>query len=60
MAKHRTVSGERFVTLISERRIKIRVKQLARRISREYRNATPVFIGVLNGSFLFFADLVRD
>jgi hypoxanthine phosphoribosyltransferase len=60
MAKHRTVSGERFVPLISERRIRIRVKQLARRISRDYRGQTPVFIGVLNGSFIFFADLVRE
>jgi hypoxanthine phosphoribosyltransferase len=60
MVKHRTVSGERFVPLISERRITIRVKQLARRISKEYRGTVPVFIGVLNGSFIFFADLVRE
>jgi len=60
MAKHRTVSGERFVPLISERRIRIRVKQLARQISKDYRGEVPVLIGVLNGSFIFFADLVRE
>ena len=59
MAKHRTVSGERFIPLISERRIRIRVKQLARQISKDYRGEVPVLIGVLNGSFIFFADLVR-
>lgn len=60
MAKLRTVNGERFALLISERRIGIRVKQLARRISRDYRGSVPVLIGVLNGSFIFFADLVRE
>jgi len=46
--------------MISERRIKARVKQLARRINRDYRGTVPVFIGVLNGSFIFFADLIRE
>ena len=60
MAKLRTVNGERFALLLSERRIMIRVKQLARRISRDYRGSVPVLIGVLNGSFIFFSDLVRE
>lgn len=46
--------------MISERRIKARVKQLARRISKDYRGTVPVLIGVLNGSFIFFADLIRE
>ena len=55
-----TVNGDRFVEMISERRIKAKVRQLARTISRDYRNTVPVFIGVLNGSFIFFADLIRE
>jgi len=60
MAKYLTVNGDRFAVMLSERRIKTRVRQLARQISREYRGKTPVFIGVLNGSFIFFADLIRE
>jgi hypoxanthine phosphoribosyltransferase len=60
MPKYRTVHGDRFAVMLSERRIKTRVRQLARQISREYRGKVPVFIGVLNGSFIFFADLIRE
>ena len=60
MAKPIRVNGDRFVEMISERRIKAKVRELARRISRDYRGIVPVFIGVLNGSFIFFADLIRE
>jgi hypoxanthine phosphoribosyltransferase len=46
--------------MISERQIKAKVKQLAREISKTYTGTAPVFIGVLNGSFIFFADLIRE
>ena len=55
-----TINGDRFVPMLSERRIKTRIKQLAARISKDYRKTIPVFIGVLNGSFVFFSDLVRE
>ncbi|MCK5571219.1 MAG: hypoxanthine phosphoribosyltransferase [Bacteroidetes bacterium] len=54
------VNGEVFVQMISERRIKDRVRELAEEISKDYAGTVPVFIGVLNGSFIFFADLIRD
>ncbi len=60
MPRSRKVNGDLFDVMISERRIRARVKQLARRISRDYRGTVPVFIGVLNGSFIFFADLIRE
>ena len=59
MAKTRRVNGEVFEVMISERRIDARVRQLAARISRDYRGKVPVLIGILNGSFIFLADLVR-
>ncbi len=58
--KQIAVNGDTFVVMISERRIKARVKALARRLSKDYKETVPVFIGVLNGSFIFFADLVRE
>jgi hypoxanthine phosphoribosyltransferase len=60
MAARITVNGDTFVEMISERRIKAKVKDLAKRIDKDYRGSVPVFIGVLNGSFIFFADLVRE
>jgi hypoxanthine phosphoribosyltransferase len=55
-----SINGDDFVPMLTERRIQIRTKQLARQISKDYKETIPVFIGVLNGSFIFFADLVRE
>jgi hypoxanthine phosphoribosyltransferase len=35
------------------------VARLALEISRDYRDKEPLFIGILKGSFVFMADLVR-
>ncbi len=59
MEKTITVNGETFVQMLSERKIQARVRELARQISNDYMRSVPVFIGVLNGSFIFFADLIR-
>lgn len=32
---------------------------MARRIARDYSDKTPIFIGILKGSFIFMADLIR-
>ena len=60
MAKGIRVNGDYFTVMISERRIKARVKKLALQISRDCKGTVPVFIGILNGSFIFFADLIRE
>ncbi len=54
-----TLNGDTFQPYLSEKKIQIRVKQLGRQINKAYRGKTPIFIGVLNGSFLFMADLIR-
>jgi hypoxanthine phosphoribosyltransferase len=46
--------------LISSERIAKRVKAIARKIERDYKGKLPIFIGVLNGSFIMIADLVRE
>ena len=45
---------------ISEEEIRQQVKKIAQDITNEYQNQEPVMIGVLNGVFVFFADLVRE
>jgi hypoxanthine phosphoribosyltransferase len=46
--------------LISKNRLKKRVRELAGKISRDYRGKKLVLIGVLKGSFIFLSDLVRE
>lgn len=60
MPNTRKVNGDVFSLMISERRIKEKVKDLARRITKDYKGKVPVFIGILNGSFIFFSDLIRE
>ena len=45
--------------LYKESDIVIIVDKLARQLNRDYKHQTPVLVGVLNGSFVFMADLVR-
>jgi hypoxanthine phosphoribosyltransferase len=44
---------------ISKRRINIAVNRLAAEITADYSGKNPLVIGVLKGSFIFLADLVR-
>lgn len=52
--------GKKVVELIPENVIKKRVKELAKEISNDYKEEVPIFISVLNGSFIFLADLFRE
>ena len=45
--------------LISESEIKKRVKALGERITADYKGKKPIFIGILNGCYVFMADLLR-
>lgn len=45
--------------LFSEEEIFHKVRKLGAVISRDYEDKEPVFIGVLKGSFVFMADLMR-
>jgi len=53
------VGEEVFVPFLTEQQIQKRVEELAKEISDDYNGTIPVFIGVLNGSFLFMSDLIR-
>ena len=46
--------------LISESEIKKRVKNLANKINEDYKGKKPVFVGILNGCYVFMADLLRE
>ncbi|MBL8008669.1 MAG: hypoxanthine phosphoribosyltransferase, partial [Ignavibacteria bacterium] len=37
-----------------------RIRELAAEINNDYKGKNPIFIGILNGSFIFIADLIRE
>mgnify|MGYP000050647296 CR=1 FL=1 len=45
--------------LLSEEEIKARVQELGDRLYDRFKDKNPMFVGVLNGCFIFMADLVR-
>lgn len=55
-----SVNGRSFRLAISEERIKASIYKMARKIEQDLHGKEPFFIAVLNGSFLFAADLLRE
>lgn len=54
------IKGIEFIEFISEEKIQHQVRALASEINTFYSDKTPVFLPVLNGSFMFAADLLKD
>ncbi|MBX3222706.1 MAG: hypoxanthine phosphoribosyltransferase [Labilithrix sp.] len=51
--------SERLVTMLSQKEIADRVKELGAQIAEEYKDRHVVLVVVLKGSFIFAADLCR-
>lgn len=60
MSETITVNGDHFELYLAEEQIRSRVRELAALLNRDYAGRIPIFIGILNGSFIFFADLIRE
>ena len=50
----------KFQLFISQKEIDHKVSELANQISQKHQGACPIFLGVLNGAFVFLADLIRQ
>ncbi|MEJ2055919.1 MAG: phosphoribosyltransferase family protein [Calditrichaceae bacterium] len=50
---------DNYKLLIPEQRIQRRITEIGEEISRDLKNQEPIMIGVLNGGFVFLADLIR-
>lgn len=48
-----------FEPYLDQKTLQESVKQLAERISADYTSRTPVFLGILNGAFMFLSDLMK-
>ena len=54
------IKDKTFKTSITEEEIKKQVKTVAQQISKDMEGKNPLFLAVLNGSFIFAADLMRE
>ncbi len=53
------MTGDEIKVLISKDELEKRIKDLAAEISRDYAKKDLLMVGVLKGSFVFLADLMR-
>ncbi len=53
------VNGEEFRVYLTHEEIQQRIKQIGNQLSKSFSDKRPIFIGVLNGAYIFLADLMR-
>ncbi len=53
------IGNEVFKILLNEDAIQKRVQEIADDLTEKYKTKLPILIGILNGSFMFFSDLVK-
>ena len=51
--------GYELCPVISDEDIQKRVDEIAMDLSNKFKDEVPILIGILNGSFIFMADLIR-
>lgn len=52
-------NGNSFSIFLKEKEIQERVEELGEQIRKDYKEKNPIFVGVLNGAFIFLSDLMR-
>ena len=62
MQQNKTIQvlDKTFTVSISAEELEKEVKRVASEINRDFAGSQPVFLSVLNGSFIFAADLMRE
>ena len=45
--------------LLSEDQIQARIGELGRQLTADYHGKNPIFVGILKGVVVFFADMIR-
>ncbi len=54
-----SVNGETFRIYLTQEEIQQRIREMGSQLSQEFKDKKPIFIGVLNGAYIFLADLMR-
>lgn len=52
-------NGELFKVFLTKDDIQNRISELGVELDRDFADKKPIFIGILNGAFIFLADLMR-
>jgi hypoxanthine phosphoribosyltransferase len=52
--------NDQVTPFIDEAKLQARIRELGQQITRDYQDQPVVVVGVLKGSILFFADLIRQ
>jgi hypoxanthine phosphoribosyltransferase len=60
MNKKIRIKDNEFVLYIDHRLIKKRIRELASDLSHYFSSSKPVFLAILNGSFIFASDLLKE
>jgi hypoxanthine phosphoribosyltransferase len=55
-----TVKDKRFTPFIERAQLETRIAELGREISEDYLDRFPLFVVVLNGAFMFAAELLKN
>ena len=66
--KFEVINGEKVLicgdtkvrALIDEGKLRRRIKELGREITRDYKDKNPVLVSILRGAFIFLADICRE
>jgi hypoxanthine phosphoribosyltransferase len=53
------IFGRKFCSFLSPATIQTRITALGNQITDDYADKNPIFLGILNGAFVFAADLAR-
>lgn len=60
MKENIQVLDKQFNVLIAEERILSRVQEIAKEMTAIYQQKKPIFIAILNGSFMFATDIIKQ
>ena len=55
-----TIGALDFVLYLSAREIQNKIREVAKKVETDYVGKNPLFLVVLNGAFMFAADLIRN
>ncbi|MFA0961346.1 hypoxanthine phosphoribosyltransferase [Roseivirga sp. BDSF3-8] len=55
-----TIRDKEFEPYIFEEQILTRIREISRDVNKSYAEKNPLFVSVLNGSFMFAADLMKE
>lgn len=56
---HISLHNKQFEPYLSAARLATAIEELAAQLNQDYADKTPLFVAVLNGSFMFAADLLK-